>query len=155
MEPEDRHGPLLDMYVFDYLKRRGFTHSALNFIRECKGLKLVEIADADPKMETGAAPAAHGDAPTSAGGDATEAATRALHKQLPSVILPTTSKHGFLSEWWAVFWDVHANVSGHRTAATVPEGVRVYVHNSSPNHQPRTAAVAHTVNANGKRVAPP
>ncbi|KAJ2076591.1 hypothetical protein H4R24_005619 [Coemansia sp. RSA 988] len=45
------HESLLNAYVFDYLKKRGFLRTALLFADECKGLPLAEVTSEDPTVD--------------------------------------------------------------------------------------------------------
>ncbi|PIA17708.1 hypothetical protein COEREDRAFT_85974 [Coemansia reversa NRRL 1564] len=48
------HESLLNAYVFDYLKKRGFLQTALSFAEECKGLPLTKVTSEDPTVEVAA-----------------------------------------------------------------------------------------------------
>ncbi|KAJ2611032.1 hypothetical protein H4S08_003349 [Coemansia sp. RSA 1365] len=45
------HESLLNAYVFDYLKKRGFLRTALSFAEECKGLPLAKVTSEDPTVD--------------------------------------------------------------------------------------------------------
>ncbi|KAJ1735407.1 hypothetical protein LPJ61_000571, partial [Coemansia biformis] len=167
------HEPSLDMYVFDYIKRRGYHQTALCLANECKGLPLVIAAD-DPQLGILQGQSPHGarapPVPSSASpttsdttGPASASAAAApppTYLRVPSIILPYNSLNGLLFDWWIVFLQVYAASWNLLQAAGVLDGARMYVQHQAQaqaqhqaQHQAQRLPSTAALNANGKRAA--
>ncbi|KAJ2723176.1 hypothetical protein GGI07_002811 [Coemansia sp. Benny D115] len=157
---------LLNAYVFDFLKKRGYLQTAVLFAEECKNLPLAEATADDPavslpaalnikrpesaslaKTESGSE-AAHG-SPVSTAASAKQSASPQTVYRVPKANVPIDSATGFLAEWWSVFWDVYAaNMDKPLSAAakqntSVSEHIRSYASfQQKPGTKKQAAAAA-------------
>ncbi|KAJ2859820.1 hypothetical protein GGH94_005893 [Coemansia aciculifera] len=141
------HGDLLNAYVLDFLKKKGFQRTARLFADECRQLSSSpEAAAAD--------------------GDSTRTAASPPSPDTSGTELPPlpieSSNNGFLAEWWSVFWEFFAVNSGRRSDSFAPsETMLTFVqhlgqHKSLPMQAQlppggRRPSLAKFSNANGKR----
>ncbi|RIB20436.1 hypothetical protein C2G38_2179296 [Gigaspora rosea] len=80
-----REQRLLDVYVYDYLKRNRATKTAIAYLKECDILQSFIINESSYVDTT----------------------------SLPDVDVPTQASEGFLYEWWTVFWDIYSAKLNH------------------------------------------
>ncbi|ORZ29819.1 hypothetical protein BCR44DRAFT_1039887 [Catenaria anguillulae PL171] len=90
---------MLNLYIFDYCRKRNYTATALCFYNE--------VLASDPASSS----AAHPPADTASNPGGTPAAGThprvSEFSQIPPVSIPIDSPDGgFLYEWWTVFWDM-------------------------------------------------
>ncbi|KAJ1758688.1 hypothetical protein LPJ62_000384 [Coemansia sp. RSA 2167] len=163
------HESLLNAYLFDYLKRKGYLRTALLFADECKNLPLAAIASDDPHIDMPPGLVSGSSSPNNAmqkpdisshssGSPHTPSPAVApapvpagMHAgpktyQVPNVSVPYSSPNGFLSEWWAMFWDVYGSTLERKPTTSVSDAVRTYT-----QHQTDKRSAKPT---NGKRMAP-
>ncbi|KAJ2428127.1 hypothetical protein GGF41_001468 [Coemansia sp. RSA 2531] len=99
------YGDLLNAYILDYLKKKGFQRAARLFADECRQLSSSPEAVA-------------------ADGDSTRTAASPPSPDTTGMELPLlpieSSSNGFLAEWWSVFWEFFAVNSGRRSDSFAP-----------------------------------
>ncbi|KAJ2478108.1 hypothetical protein IWW56_003932 [Coemansia sp. RSA 2131] len=160
------HESLLNAYLFDYLKRKGYLRTALVFADECKNLPLAAIASDDPRIDMPPGLVSGSSSPNNAmqkpdisshssGSPQTPspavAPATVIHAgpktyQVPNVSVPHTSPNGFLSEWWAMFWDMYESTLERKPTMGVSDAVRTYTQHQTDKRSAKPA--------NGKRMAP-
>ncbi|KAJ1850453.1 Transcriptional activator flo8 [Coemansia sp. RSA 2703] len=152
------HEALLNAYVFDFLRKKGFHQTAIHFADECKDLPLLDTS-VDEQVEDlsktdEASSKGRSSSPAPAKDD--DATLKGSHQNLqqrkmPQVSVPINTPQGFLLEWWSIFWDVFA-ANSERSKTQIPDSIRAYVsHQQGQRHGRRpSTAPAH---ANGKRSA--
>ncbi|KAJ2689790.1 Transcriptional activator flo8 [Coemansia spiralis] len=104
MATNTAYGELLNAYVLDFLKKKGFQRTARLFVDECRQLS------SSPE-----AVAADGDSTRTAASPALPDAGA----ELPPLPIDS-STNGFLAEWWAVFWEFFMVNSGRRSDTFAP-----------------------------------
>ncbi|KAJ1823209.1 Transcriptional activator flo8 [Coemansia sp. RSA 2599] len=171
------HETLLNAYVFDFLKKKGFHQTAIHFADECKDLPLIKPSDGDAQASLSLASSGTDSSATAIGAKDEEGSSRgssaskqksptpsvkssdaqplAASQSVPGINVPINTPRGFLLEWWSVFWDVFA-ASSERSKHQVPDSVRAYVSHQQTHRQgrkPSPPAANVNVNGNGKRSA--
>ncbi|KAJ1647365.1 hypothetical protein LPJ64_001277, partial [Coemansia asiatica] len=171
------HEALLNAYVFDFLKKKGFHQTAIQFADECKDLPLIKPTDDDSQTSngvdnstaaisakdedsknqgTGSSSSSKQKSPTPSAKNSDTLSPTITSRSMPGVNVPINTPRGFLLEWWSVFWDVFAASSERSSKHQVPESIRAYVNHQQTQRQGRklsTNANNINVNGNGKRSA--
>ncbi|KAJ1722989.1 Transcriptional activator flo8 [Coemansia erecta] len=151
------HEALLNAYVFDFLRKKGFHQTAIHFADECKDLPLLDTSVDEQAEDQSKADDASGKgrspSPTPAKDEdmTIKNSHHQHHRKIPEVSVPINTPQGFLLEWWSIFWDVFA-ANSERSKAQIPDGVRAYVNHQQGQRHGRRPSVT-PVHANGKRAA--
>ncbi|KAJ2473288.1 hypothetical protein GGI02_000958, partial [Coemansia sp. RSA 2322] len=138
------YGELLNAYVLDYLKKKGFLRTAREFAEECRQMTAAQHK---------------GEAASAEGAVLSPPGSPPVVSELPAV--PIDSPCGFLSNWWTVFWECFATTSAPRRSsdstggALVSDDMLAFVQHQAqtkPLHVRRTST-AMVANINGRRRA--
>jgi hypothetical protein len=168
----DNHNVLLlNSYIYDHLVKHGFYKAAKGLLQETSVLTTPRGQDdSSPNQDndgnllarraTGLKRSHSGmdDHPNSSPNDkpngksprSTSNSPHIGNNDLPAPNVPLDSSGGFLSEWWAVFWDVFAARSNHNDATPYAQAYldnQVSYHLTSANiAQPTThASISRTI----------